>query len=149
MARLLRATVVVVGVFAARGDARSQALRGDAGARCTLRLDVRQTHGAEGCFIDERVTRAPGELRYACGDGEAEAVFGPATFRGAVRGGVASLRLETTFHFSDGCDWRTEQTLDGPIAAAAFTYRYREFPVAGQRGCARPCAAQASVRIVR
>lgn len=142
------AAALALGLAASPG-ARSQAMRADAGIDCTLRLQVHQTRGAEGCFIDERVTRAPGELRYACGDGPATATFGPSTFVGEVRGGVASLRLATAFHFSDGCDWRTEQTISGPVAAASFAYAYREFPAPGQRGCARPCAARADVRIVR
>lgn len=140
---------LALGLLCADRDARSQARRVDAGTACTLRLQVRQTRGAEGCFIDERVTRAPGELRYPCGDGEASAIFGPSVFAGRVTNGVAALRLSTGFHFSDGCDWRTDQRIDGPISAATFTYQYRESPAPGQRGCARPCAAEATVFIVR
>lgn len=140
---------LALGALGPARDARSQARRVDAGSLCTLRLQVRQTRGAEGCFIDERVTRDPGELRYPCGDGEATAVFGPSRFAGRVTHGVAALRLETRFRFSDGCEWETDQRIDGPISAATFTYRYEERPARGQRGCARPCAAEATVFIVR
>jgi hypothetical protein len=45
---------------------------------------VRQTETRRGCAIDERVTRAPGVLRYPCAGGPATGDFGASRFSGSV-----------------------------------------------------------------
>lgn len=137
---------------ATRSRASTRPARGSApgpGERvCTARLAVRQTEGAAGCFIDERVTGAPGELRYPCGGGAATAVFRNGTFAGTVGAdGAVTLTLRTRFHYGDGCDWQSAQSIAGTLAA--LTFRYDESPVAGQRGCAASCRASGVVEVRR
>lgn len=111
---------------------------------CEKRMVVPRTQGAESCFIDERVTRVPGVLRYPCsGDGWAKAAFGPALFLGRVDHGQVALTLNTEFDFSDHCTWSTEQTLRGALSSGGLDYAYTEHPNAGQRGCASSCRATA------
>lgn len=117
---------------------------------CTARLVVRQTDGASGCFIDERVTGAPGELRYPCGGGPATATFRNGRFAGRVEAdGTVSLALATSFPFSDGCRWRSAQAIDGRLASGRLAFRYTEAPAPGQRGCASPCRATGEVEVLR
>lgn len=116
---------------------------------CTKRLVVTRTTGAEGCFIDERVTRVRGVLRYACdGTGPATATFAEAVFRGRIEGGQVDVLLNTDFNFSDGCVWTTEQHLRGAISNEALDYSYAERPREGQQGCSASCRAHARARIV-
>lgn len=128
--------------------------RPDAGVQppsqmCRARLIVRQTQGASGCFIDERVTGAPGELRYPCAGGAATATFRNGVFAGTVgANGEVSLSLRTRFHYGDGCDWTTAQSLRGALASGV-TFEYSETPVPGQRGCARACHATGDVEVQR
>jgi hypothetical protein len=110
-----------------------------------MQLRAHPTEGASGCFIDERVTRSVGVLRYPCAGGAATAAFATATFAGTVTDNVASLTLTTRFHFSDGCDWQSTQHLQGPLASGQLAYTYTEAPVAGQRGCASACRATTTV----
>ncbi|MBI5513669.1 MAG: hypothetical protein HY909_07860 [Deltaproteobacteria bacterium] len=117
------------------------------GALCTAELTAHPTVGAGGCFIDERVTRSVGLLRYPCAGGPATAAFATATFSGTVTDGVAELQLTTRFHFSDGCDWQSTQRLHGPLASRHLAYTYTEAPVPGQRGCASSCRATADVEL--
>ncbi len=128
--------------------------RSDAGVQppsqmCRARLVVRQTEGASGCFIDERVTGAPGELRYPCGGGAATATFRNGVFAGTVgASGEVSLSLRTRFHYGDGCDWATAQSLRGSLTSGV-RFEYTEAPVPGQRGCARACHATGDVEVQR
>ncbi len=128
--------------------------RSDAGVQppsqmCRARLVVRQTEGASGCFIDERVTGAPGELRYPCGGGAATATFRNGVFAGTVgANGEVSLSLRTRFHYGDGCDWATVQNLRGALTSGV-RFEYTEAPVPGQRGCARACHATGDVEVQR
>ena len=118
------------------------------GVVCTRRVEVRQTDGAAGCWIDERVTRAPGLLRYPCaGDGPATVAFGADVFTGRVRGGVVAVALRTRFPFRDGCTWSSTQTLQGRIDAGVLSYRYQEAPLPGQRNCLGACAATGTARL--
>ncbi len=120
------------------------------GAPCTATLVVAATRGAEGCWLDEQVTRQPGTLRYPCGGGPAEARFGGVAFRGRVEtDGRVALVLGTRFHYADGCDWGTEQHIDGRLPDGRLSYDYREFPLPGQTDCARPCHAVAEVAVRR
>jgi hypothetical protein len=111
---------------------------------CEKHLTVARTEGAEGCFIDERVTQAPGVLRYPCeGNGWVKAVFGQALFLGRLDGGQVDLVLNTEFDFSDRCEWTTDQHLRGALSSPALDYSYSEAPKPGQQGCANPCRATA------
>ena len=115
---------------------------------CTKRLVVARTEGAAGCFIDERVTRVPGALRYPCtGNGWAKASFGNALFLGRIESGQVDLVLNTEFDFSDGCVWTTDQRLRGAISDDALAYTYSERPRPGQRGCSSSCRAHARARL--
>ncbi len=115
---------------------------------CTARLTVRQTEGAGGCFIDERVTGAPGVLRYPCGGGPATAAFRNGTFAGTVSAdGAVTLSLTTRFHYGDGCDWASTQSIAGSLGGGRLTYRYGEAPVAARRGCASACRATGEVEV--
>lgn len=116
---------------------------------CHARLVVRQTRGATGCFIDERVTGAPGDLRYPCAGGPATATFRNGVYAGTVDAdGAVSLSLRTRFHFDDGCDWSSSQSIRGSLEHG-LNFEYSESPVAGQRGCAPPCHATGTVEVQR
>jgi len=116
---------------------------------CTRTLVVPRTDGAGGCWIDEHVTRQPGTLSLPCDgkDGAAEAVFGDRHFTGTVASGRVHLVLHTQFHFSDGCNWGTTQTIDGALAGGHLGYGYQEFPLPGQTGCASACRATGDVQV--
>lgn len=114
---------------------------------CTAQLVVAQTDRNAGCFIDERVTGAPGTLQFPCDGGPARASFRNGTFTGSVSAdGVVSLSLTTSFRFSDGCRWQSEQRIEGSLSGGQF--RYAERPVSG-RSCAPPCAASGTVEVRR
>lgn len=119
------------------------------GAVCNALLVVRRTHGAAGCVIDERVTRAPGVLQFPCEGGAASANFNGSVFTGSVVNGVVNLALSTRFHFSDGCDWESAQRIQGSLNAAALTYSYVEAPLPGQGRCANACQAFGAVTVQR
>ncbi|MBL8602505.1 MAG: hypothetical protein JNK72_11335 [Myxococcales bacterium] len=117
------------------------------GPLCSRQVRVRGTQGAAGCWIDERVTRTLGLATWPCDqDGPASVRFGASTFDGEVRGGQLRVTLETRFHYGDGCDWVTQQHIEGAVAATTWRYRYSEAPRPrpGQR-CANACAAEAVV----
>jgi hypothetical protein len=115
---------------------------------CEKQLVVTRTEGAEGCFIDERVTQTSGVLRYACdGNGDAQADFAGGSFVGSIASGRVNLVLHTQFDFSDGCAWMTDQRLRGSVASGELDYSYNEAARPGQRGCAPPCAAHARARV--
>lgn len=120
---------------------------GGPGAICTAVVTVRQTAGAGGCFIDERVTGAPGVLRYPCAGGPATAAFATATFAGTVTDGVVDLRLVTSFDFSDHCRWQSTQTLHGTLDSHRLAFTYHEAPAPNQRGCASACSATATATV--
>lgn len=153
---LLAAIVVAASVAAvARAEVRELRVRlpqrpppTGAEAICTKRIVVARTEGAEGCFIDERVTQTPGVVRYPCGGtGWAKATFGHALFLGHVESGQVDLVLNTEFDFSDGCVWTTEQHLRGAIDGDALEYSYAERPRPNQRGCSTSCSAHARANI--
>ena len=111
---------------------------------CQKRLVVVRTEGAEGCFIDERVTQTLGTLRYPCdGNGWAKAAFGQAMFIGRLDGGNLDLVLNTEFDYSDGCQWTTDQRLRGALSSPGLDDSYAERPRAGQQHCANSCRARA------
>lgn len=119
------------------------------GATCTALLQVRRTHGAAGCVIDERVTRAPGLLAFPCEGGAATADFGGSHFSGTVLNGEVDVTLRTQFHFTDGCDWESEQRIQGNLSAPSLAFTYREAPLPGQSRCANACRAFGMVSVRR
>ena len=114
---------------------------------CESDIQIRSTSGAEGCFIDVELQQV-GRLRAPCdgAEGPAEAVFGSRTFRGRVAHGRLSLRLTTSFPFSDGCTWESNQTISGRMDAAQFDFHYSEHARRGERGCAPACTADGIVQ---
>ena len=115
---------------------------------CRATLVVVQTQGAEGCWIDERVTRQPGVLTYPCSGGPAVARFGQTAFTGSVGvQGAVTLSVRTRFHFGDGCDWGTVQNIEGVLSSGQLRYTYVEAPLPGQQGCAGACRAAATVTV--
>ena len=74
-------------------------------------------------------------------------VFADRHFTGLMKDGVLHLTLHTQFHFGDGCDWGTTQTIDGNPQSAHLAYGYREFSLPGQHGCASACSASGDVRV--
>lgn len=116
---------------------------------CTAILVVRQTETRRGCAIDERVTRAPGVLRYPCAGGPASADFGASRFTGSVQAGVVDLRLRTAFRFTDQCDWESVQAISGNLGNGELTFVYSESPMPGQARCAAACLAHGSVTVQR
>lgn len=120
----------------------------ETGRTCTATLSVQQTEGAAGCFLDERVTGAPGVLRYPCGGGAATAAFRNGTFAGRVEAnGAVSLTLATRFHYGDGCDWSSAQTVTGNLSDRRLVFQYTEAPLPGQRHCAGACRATGAVTV--
>lgn len=115
--------------------------------QCTATLTVRQTEGARGCSIDERVTRAPGVLRYPCAGGPATADFGTSRFTGTVLAGVVDLRLRTGFRFTDNCNWESVQAISGNLGNGELVFVYSEAPMPGQVRCARACTAHGGVSV--
>lgn len=113
--------------------------------QCTANLAVGVVNAPGTCTIDERVSGQSAVLVYPCAGGAAQAAFGESVFTGSVTGNVVDLSIETTFPFSDGCQWRSKQritgTLGGPLA-----YSYEEQPEPGQSGCTNGCTASATVQ---
>ena len=88
-----------------------------------------------------------GELVFHCDGGAAEARFGAARFRGAIRHGVLDVVMTAPFDWDDGCKWASEQHLRGRLSVGTLEYTYTEAPLHAQDGCAPPCAARAQVSV--
>jgi hypothetical protein len=107
---------------------------------CIARLVASPTPGdKDSCISDDHVARWQGLLRYSCGGGEAEALFGAARFVGTVTGSKIDLALDTSFQLTDGCLWHSHEHLDGSLALGTVRYRYEEAPLSAQKGCEKPC----------
>lgn len=119
--------------------------REDRPRMCSEPLSVKQTSTGAGCWIDERVTGAPGRLDYPCAGGAATATFGESQFAGAVKGGGVAVGLSTRFKFSDGCMWESRQQITGALADGTLRFSYREAPLPGQKGCSSACSAEGVV----
>jgi hypothetical protein len=121
--------------------------REDRPRSCSAALSVKQTSTAAGCWIDERVTGAPGKLDFPCEGGAATATFGKSRFGGRVQGGAVSVGLKTRFNWSDGCVWESTQEITGTLSDGTLTFSYSEAPLPDQTGCASSCAAQGAVEV--
>lgn len=111
---------------------------------CQLTLSVGRIQARAGCQIDERVSGQTAVMTYPCDGGAATAAFGTSVFTGSVVGGEVDVAIETTFPFSDGCQWRSKQRIAGTLGAP-LVYTYDESPEPGQGRCAPGCTASGSV----
>ena len=120
----------------------------DAGAApCLVRLTAHRPINTASCIVNDRLARWQGVLRYACGGGEAEALFGDGRFVGTVEHGVVNVALIGLFHFADGCSWRSEQRLEGELGSGVLRYRYDEAPLPDQKDCEDACSLEREVRV--
>ncbi|MBK8172325.1 MAG: hypothetical protein IPK60_18545 [Sandaracinaceae bacterium] len=116
---------------------------------CPHEIRWQQSNRRDGCWVDVEMTQAPGVLHTPCdgGFGPAVAIFGNRTFAGLVNNGVITMTLTTSFHYGDGCDWTTMQTIAGPVAADELNFTYNEAPRPNQSGCLPSCEAHATLRV--
>jgi hypothetical protein len=98
------------------------------------------------CWIDEQVSNRSAMLVYPCDGGSASAAFGVA-FTGTVAGGQVDLGANTTFPWSDGCTWQSEQRIAGELQSGALTYTYQEHPISGSNCEPATCTATTPVLV--
>ncbi|MBX3231474.1 MAG: hypothetical protein KIT84_24415 [Labilithrix sp.] len=120
---------------------------------CGMRLRVEEvTLSAGSCFVDTDVDEGnEGRLEFECFGGLATARFGKTVFSGTFDGRDLDLCAGSTYRWADGCDWTSAQRLRGQLATVTNTtlqFDYVESPVPGERGCASPCTARATVRVI-
>jgi hypothetical protein len=132
--RAVAGGAVIVGAPPVSGD-----------AQCTANLAVGVVNAPSTCTIDERVSGQSALLVYPCTGGAAEAAFGQSVFRGSVQNNIVDISIETSFPFSDGCQWRSKQHITGQLGQA-LQYTYEEQPEPGQSGCTNGCLANATVQ---
>lgn len=114
-------------------------------AACTALLTVGPVSATPSvCWIDERVSNRSAMLVYPCSGGSASAVFGVA-FAGSVSGGLVDLAATTTFPWSDGCTWQSDQRIAGELQSGTLTYTYQEHPIAGSNCEPATCTATTPV----
>lgn len=138
------------------GDAGALASAVDpaAAASCQVRLTLtgRIEKSSSGCYLDERISRVPGVLRYPCsGNGLVEADFGAHRYHGRIRGGDVELELSTELDWDDGCRWGTNAVISGTLLSGAttmkhLTWRYRDQVLTGT-GCSGTCTAKATLAV--
>ncbi len=116
---------------------------------CALTLQLAQLDARSRCTIDARVAQGAGALTYACSGGAAELRFGETVFAGTFDGRNFHLEVQTTFPFSDGCQWGTKQEVTGALGDSVFSYSYREAPEPGYSGCAAACFATGTLAAAR
>jgi hypothetical protein len=118
----------------------------DAGA-CTARLFVGAVTPSPGCWVDEKVGKRTGTLAYLCGGGAASTQLG-VEFSGTVSAtGQVDVAATTTFAWSDGCKWQSEQRITGRLSSGSLTYGYREAPIEGTHCQPAHCTASAKVSV--
>lgn len=134
----------------------------DAARSYDLRVDVLRTRDAGGChvllavgtvkpqpascWIDQKVGNQVATLVWDCSSGEARADFA-VPFTGTVKSGMVEITATTHFSWSDGCQWRSNQRIDGMLSSGSLTYHYSEEPIEGT-GCAPAyCKATAPVLV--
>lgn len=114
---------------------------------CQVTLAVGAVETRAGCTIDERVSGQSAILNYDCAGGPASVDFGGSYFQGNVAGDEVDVSIETTFPFSDGCQWRSKQRISGILGTGVLAYTYEERPDPGQAGCSNGCLAEAAVSV--
>jgi hypothetical protein len=111
----------------------------------TLRV-VSLTKSMDSCFVDAVQVDSEGVLDFPCEGGPVSAMFGPILFDGAITAGALSMSATTTFEWSDGCTWGSNQTITGTLASGSLAYTYEELPIAGIN-CLPPCTASGSLDV--
>lgn len=119
-----------------------------AAEQCQVQLKVDELLKGSTCYVDEKVTKRPGTLRFPCnGEGPATARFGSHLFRGEMHQGELDLVLRTEFPWEDNCQWTSEQHLRGTPATGRMAFSYSERPKPLQQGCLSSCSAEATVKV--
>lgn len=115
---------------------------------CSVTLSVGEVTVTADCWIDEKVSHRSAVLRWACDAGSAEADFG-VPFYGTVQepSTLVSLSATTTFVWSDGCTWQSEQHIDGELSSGALQYGYSEKPIQGTHCAPAYCTGTAVVAV--
>jgi hypothetical protein len=147
MNALFVSQALLVWVLAGDGEAPAE---NDALAvgQCRVQLKVDELLKGSTCYVDEKVSKRPGTLRFPCsGDGPATARFGAYLFHGEVRAGEFDLVLRTEFPWEDHCQWTSEQHLRGNPKTGRMAYSYSERPRPDQSGCLSSCSAEATVKV--
>jgi hypothetical protein len=115
--------------------------------QCTVKLELTKLRTRAGCWIDAPKRGATGVARFTCRGGATKVTLGPHTFTGTVKKGVLSTQATSEFEFSDGCVWRTRQSVEGKLGSGSLTYTYSERVVKSDGSCASPCAARGTVDV--
>ncbi len=115
---------------------------------CSVTLSVGDVITTAGCWIDEKVSHRTAVLQWACDAGAAEADFG-VPFLGTVQepSTLVSLSATTTFSWSDGCTWQSEQRIDGQLSSGMLQYGYSEKPIQGTNCAPAYCTGSAVVSV--
>jgi hypothetical protein len=125
-------------------DAESPDVSPSPSAQCTAVGPVSAT--PSDCWIDEQVSNRSAMIVYPCDGGAGTAVFGVA-FTGSVVGGQVDLAATTTFPWSDGCTWQSDQRIAGELQSGALTYTYQEHPISGSNCEPATCTATTPVLV--
>lgn len=114
---------------------------------CSATVAVSDIVVPPSCSIDDKLGGRTGTLQYPCdGDGDARLVLNRSDpIAASVQNGALSATVVTEFDWSDGCHWRTFQTVRGAITGKAFVVEYREEPDPASTPCAPPCEGQAQM----
>ncbi len=127
-----------------------------AGPTCTLRLTLagRIEKSSATCYLDERISRSAGRVRYPCnGDGPVEAEFGEHRYVGRATGGEVEIEMSTELDWDDGCHWGTRAVIGGTLVSGgapskkSLTWTYRDHVIQGS-SCSAVCNASAQLRVV-
>lgn len=116
---------------------------------CDYEVRLRQPLNTNGCWVDVEMAH-PGRLTLPCdgADGAASATFGSRHFQGRATHGNVSLSLRTSFHYGDGCDWQTQQTIRGQVPGSDLRFHYDEHPRPRQNGCSPSCSVDGLVQVI-
>jgi hypothetical protein len=90
-----------------------------------------------------------GAIEYPCAGGSVVAVLGPVTLTGSVMNGYVFLTGSRTLgpgETPDGCTWRTDHAIQGPLFSGKLTYSYSESFVSGV-DCWDPCTEVGTVEM--
>ncbi len=111
---------------------------------------VNNNAGNGGCWADTVIQQGgTGTLTYPCAGGAAVATFDDGRTMGGLvdASGDVQLCAQTAYLDTDtSCDWSSEQTLTGLLAAGQLVYNYDETPTSGD-GCGVSCPATGVVLV--